>query len=147
MGRKSGVFSALLVMAAFAAAASPQARKAGTDSKTINHVLNRLGYGPTPATIERVRQMGISAYTDEQLHPERISDSAAAARLAGFTTLTKSTAELAQEYFLPAMQQRRQQQRRAAQAEPNDTDMQPGTQPKRTPEQMEMARAQRAVIA
>jgi uncharacterized protein (DUF1800 family) len=39
----------------------------------VFHVLNRLAYGPTPADVERVRQLGIDGYIDEQLHPERIS--------------------------------------------------------------------------
>jgi uncharacterized protein (DUF1800 family) len=117
------------------------------DNKTIVHVLNRLGFGPTPAAVDRVRQIGLPAYLDEQLHPERIADTAMAARLAGFTTLTRSSADLAAEYFLPAMQQRRDQQRRAAQTGTNEPGRpEPGTPPQRTPEQMELARMQRAVI-
>ena len=45
-----------------------------TDDAAIVHVLNRIGFGPTPAAIERVRRVGIRAYVDEQLHPERIDD-------------------------------------------------------------------------
>ena len=37
------------------------------------HVLNRMAYGPLPGDIERVRQMGVERYIDEQLHPERIA--------------------------------------------------------------------------
>src|SRR5688572_14730288 len=85
------------------------------DDATIIHVLNRIGFGPTPAAIERVRRVGVRAYVDEQLHPERLDDSAMTARLAGLATLSKSTRELAEDYFLPAMMQRREQQRRAAQ--------------------------------
>jgi uncharacterized protein (DUF1800 family) len=33
------------------------------------HVLNRLAYGPRAGDIERVRQMGVQAYIDEQLNP------------------------------------------------------------------------------
>ena len=43
------------------------------DQKTI-HLLNRIGYGPRPGDIERVKQMGIDKYVDLQLHPERIDD-------------------------------------------------------------------------
>ncbi|WP_076592951.1 DUF1800 domain-containing protein [Herminiimonas arsenitoxidans] len=35
-------------------------------------VLNRLGYGPKPGDIERVKQIGITRYIDQQLHPENI---------------------------------------------------------------------------
>ena len=37
------------------------------------HVLNRLAYGPAPGDMERVAQMGVERYLDEQLHPERIA--------------------------------------------------------------------------
>jgi len=33
------------------------------------HVLNRLAYGPRPGDIERVRQIGVQAYMEEQLNP------------------------------------------------------------------------------
>ena len=33
------------------------------------HVLNRLAYGPRPGDIDRVRQIGVQAYIDEQLNP------------------------------------------------------------------------------
>jgi uncharacterized protein (DUF1800 family) len=44
-----------------------------TGEQAALHVLNRLGYGPRPGDIERVRQMGVDRYLDEQLHPETIS--------------------------------------------------------------------------
>jgi len=33
------------------------------------HVLNRLAYGPRPGDIDRVRQIGVQAYIEEQLNP------------------------------------------------------------------------------
>ena len=36
------------------------------------HGLNRLAYGPAPADLGRVMQMGMERYIDEQLRPERI---------------------------------------------------------------------------
>ena len=47
------------------------------DDEAIEHVLNRLGYGPRPGDVERVRAMGLGRYIDEQLHPERLADAAA----------------------------------------------------------------------
>src|SRR5215469_5804616 len=44
--------------------------------KRINHVLNRIAFGPRPGDVEAVRRMGIDKYIDLQLHPERISDAA-----------------------------------------------------------------------
>lgn len=86
------------------------------DDKAIVHVLNRLGFGPRPGDIERVRSIGLAAYIDQQLHPERISDTQMAARLAAFSTLMLSTRELANDYFIPAMRARRQGKNRADRA-------------------------------
>jgi uncharacterized protein (DUF1800 family) len=121
----------------------PAARK--SDDATAIHVLNRLGFGPTPTAIERVKRMGVRAYVEEQLHPQRIDDAAMTPRLSGFTTLTRSTRDLAEDYFLPAMMERREQQRRAQNGGPSTDAAAPDT-PKRTPEQMELARMQRTVI-
>ncbi|MEO8936238.1 MAG: DUF1800 domain-containing protein [Burkholderiaceae bacterium] len=38
----------------------------------VAHVLNRVAYGPRPGDVERVRRIGVDAYIDEQLTPERI---------------------------------------------------------------------------
>jgi len=122
----------------------PAAQK--SDDATAIHVLNRLGFGPTPTAIERVKRMGVRAYVEEQLHPQRIDDAAMTPRLSGFTTLTRSTRDLAEDYFLPAMMERREQQRRAAQNGGPSTDAAALDTPKRTPEQMELARMQRTVI-
>ena len=117
-----------------------------TDDAAIVHVLNRIGFGPTPAAIERVRRVGVRAYVDEQLHPERIDDPAVAARLAAFSTLPRSSRDLAEEYFVPAMMERREQQRREAQNGGPAPEAGASQPPKRTPEQMELARMQRTVI-
>jgi uncharacterized protein (DUF1800 family) len=86
------------------------------DDKTIAHVLNRLGFGPRPGEIERVRSMGLAAYIDQQLHPERIADTQMAGRLASFSTLALSTRELASDYFIPAMRAHREAKSRADRA-------------------------------
>ena len=46
------------------------------DDQAIVHVLNRIGFGPRPGDVEKVRAMGLQRYIDEQLHPERIADAA-----------------------------------------------------------------------
>jgi len=139
--------AALVVALASTVLVLAQPAPAATDDRAIVHVLNRLGFGPTPAAIERVRRLGIRVYVDEQLQPERIPDEALAPRLAGFTTLTKSSRDLAEDYFLPAMMQRREAQRRSAgSGEPPTPDAGAPDPAKRTPEQMELARAARTVI-
>jgi uncharacterized protein (DUF1800 family) len=44
------------------------------------HLLRRVGFGPTPAELQRVLAMGRQAYVDEQLTPQSIDDSEAEAR-------------------------------------------------------------------
>ena len=85
-----------------AAAAPP------TDDRTIEHVLNRLGYGPRPDDIEKLRHTGVNAYIEQQLHPERVDDAAIEARLAPLKTLEMSQSALAREIFIPAQQEKRQ---------------------------------------
>jgi uncharacterized protein (DUF1800 family) len=57
------------------------------------HVLNRLSFGPRPGDVENVSAMGIEAYIERQLSPERISDPVVESKLAGFTSLKMSLAE------------------------------------------------------
>jgi len=67
------------------------------DDAAIVHVLSRTGFGPRPGDVERVKSLGLQRYIDEQLHPERIPDSAIASRLAGLTTLGMSSQQIAQD--------------------------------------------------
>jgi len=43
----------------------------------VLRMLNRAGYGPRPGDVARVRELGLEAYLEEQLHPEAIDDLAA----------------------------------------------------------------------
>src|SRR5258705_2821460 len=143
---------ALLAAAALTAGSSGSAVPARPDDKTILHVLNRIGYGARPGDVDRVRQVGLAAYIDQQLHPERIADSGMTARLAGFGTLNKSSRQLAEEYYVPALEVRQQVKRNAAKdpAMKDDPAMKPDAsadgRPARTPEQMELARKSRQVL-
>ncbi len=102
-------------------AGSPSARRVDVpsrpDARTITHVLNRITYGVRPGDVERVRQMGLTAYIDQQLHPERIPDAAVEERLVAFTTLTMTSAELSEKYYGPAIELRRDQALKQARAE------------------------------
>jgi len=63
----------------------PSYAVADNNEALVAHVLNRIAFGPRPGDVDRVRQMGVNAYIDEQLHPERIPVSAQLqARLASF---------------------------------------------------------------
>jgi uncharacterized protein (DUF1800 family) len=72
----------------------------GTD-EAIQHALNRLAYGPRPGEVERVRQMGLAKWIDQQLNPKTIDDRAMEARLNIYPTLTMTTAQLLAEYPNP----------------------------------------------
>ena len=112
------------------------------DDRTIVHVLNRIGFGAAPGDVARVRALGLSAYIDQQLHPERIDDSGLATRLAAFDTLSKSTEEMASQFYLPAQMARRALQRQQAQ-EP--AEMTPA-QREMSPDQAEAVHKERQAL-
>src|SRR5262249_2969425 len=74
------------------------------DAHRILHVLNRLGYGPRPGDLERVRQMGLERWIERQLEPERIPDSALEAALGDYPVLAMSAADLYRDYPPPRPQ-------------------------------------------
>jgi len=78
-----------------------------TEEEQALHVANRLGYGPTPGEVERIRKIGIPAYLEEQLHPERIDDSDLERRLRGLGTLFLTPRELAAMMPAPGAAPRR----------------------------------------
>src|SRR5262249_6730435 len=116
------------------------------DDKTILHVLNRMGFGARPGDVERVREMGLTAYIDRQLHPDRIPYEEMAARLSNLETVNKSTRQLASEYFEPAMRARREAKQETAKTAEKNPSTQDEGKPARTPEQMEAARKAREVV-
>ena len=81
-----------LAAATLTAASQGSAVPAKPDDKTILHVLNRIGFGARPGDVERVRQIGLAAYIEQQLHPDRMADAQVAARLAGLETLDQELA-------------------------------------------------------
>jgi uncharacterized protein (DUF1800 family) len=143
-----GSFCALMLIgsgappAALVAAASSAVPKS-PDDKTIAHVLNRLGFGPTPGDIERVRKIGLDKYIDQQLRPETLPDEGMTSRLSSFDTLNRSSRELAEDYFLPAQMERRQAQQQAA-SQPADSAT--DKRDMRTPAQIELMQGERRVF-
>ena len=85
--------------------------------QAILHALNRLAYGPRPGEVERVRQMGLAKWIEQQLNPSSIDDKAVEARLEDYQTLRMSTAKLIAEYPQPkpAVNQAERQARERAQ--------------------------------
>jgi uncharacterized protein (DUF1800 family) len=79
-----------------------------TEDEAILQALNRLGFGPRPGDVERVRQMGLPQWVEAQLHPESIDDSGLESRLERFPTLKMTSARLLEEFPEPQMAARRQ---------------------------------------
>jgi uncharacterized protein (DUF1800 family) len=85
--------------------------------EAIFHALNRLAYGPRPGDVERVRQMGLSKWIDQQLNPSSIDDKALDARLEDYPTLKMSTTKLMEEYPQPKQAEKEAAKRAQAQLE------------------------------
>jgi uncharacterized protein (DUF1800 family) len=71
-----------------------------TDESTL-HALNRLGYGPRPGDIERIRKMGLEKWVEQQLHPDSMSDSELDERLQKYPTIMMSSTRLLDEFPPP----------------------------------------------
>src|SRR5213594_485151 len=79
---------------------------APTDDAAIVHALSRLGFGPRPGDVERVKAIGLSAWIERQLDPARIDDHAAMQTISVLPTLTMTTAQLQREYPQPDPRQK-----------------------------------------
>ena len=99
--------AALLSVVGLAAASAGDGRAPMTASEQAIHVLNRLGFGPRPGDVDRVLAMGVPAYVEQQLRPERIPDETATAALKRFPTLAMTTAELVEKFERPLREARR----------------------------------------
>lgn len=85
--------------------------------EAIFHALNRLAYGPRPGDVERVRQMGLAKWIDQQLNPNSIDDKALEARLEDYPTLKMSSAKLMEDYPQPKPAEKEAAKRAQAQLE------------------------------
>ena len=80
-----------------------------TEEQKVIHFLNRTSFGPTREEVQKVNRLGIRAYLEEQLRPEKISDSLVEEKLAGLKTMRLSSRELI-ELYPPPRQQAGQQE-------------------------------------
>ena len=84
---------------------------ASTPSSSIDervlHVLQRVTYGPRPGDVEQVKAIGLAAWLERQLDPERIDDAVTERALATLPTLTMSIGDLQREYPRPDAETRR----------------------------------------
>jgi hypothetical protein len=79
-----------------------------TEDQAIVHALNRLGYGPRPGDVQRVKNMGLGKWIDRQLHPESLNDSPLETRLSRFSTLSMSSEALLQKFPRPQVAAKRE---------------------------------------
>jgi len=69
------------------------------------HALNRFTFGPRPGEVERVAAMGVDKWFEQQLHPEKIDNSAMQSRLAGFRTLNMDARTMVENFPPPQVLQ------------------------------------------
>jgi uncharacterized protein (DUF1800 family) len=94
-----------------AARRDPQAGAPLSLAEQVDHALSRATFGPRPGDRARVARLGVVAFLEEQLHPERIADDALEARVRSrYKVVDASPAELMKE--LLARQEQRKEQKR-----------------------------------
>jgi uncharacterized protein (DUF1800 family) len=102
--RRISLAAALLVASACTSLPRPAPMADGRvtpDDGAIRHLLNRVTFGARAGDVDRVRQIGVARFLDEQLHPQLISDTALDARLRDLHGLTISPRAFATDYYQP----------------------------------------------
>jgi uncharacterized protein (DUF1800 family) len=111
------VLAALVAGAPAVSTASVSSQRAPlTSREKALHVLNRLAFGPRPGDVDRVLEMGVGAWIEQQLNPEAIPDAAATARLKELPTLSMSQGEIFDTFEKPVREARRQRKAAAGTA-------------------------------
>jgi len=106
-----------------------------TERQRVLHALGRLGYGPRPGDVEAVERMGVAAWIEAQLAPERLADPAVEARLARLGVPTMSPRALMDAYPPPNLTRRQ------------GMEMRPERTPQRLIGELQQARVLRAVYS
>ena len=73
------------------------------DRQRALHALNRLTFGPRPGDVDRVMALGVDKWIDQQLHPDKIDDSALNSRLAPFRTLNMNAQQMVTAFPPPQL--------------------------------------------
>jgi uncharacterized protein (DUF1800 family) len=97
---------------------APTEPREQTADQQVQQVLNRLGFGPRPGDVAKVRAMGVDQWIGLQLAPDRIDDGAADRIVASYEVLGKPTSELVAMYDRGQVAIRKQQK---SQAQSGDT--------------------------
>jgi uncharacterized protein (DUF1800 family) len=97
------ILETLLLCASLASAgdvpAAPPPRM--SERERALQALNRLGYGPRPGDLEKVQAMGVDAWIEAQLQPDRIPDAAVESRLKTYPSLLMTGSQLMDAYPNP----------------------------------------------
>ncbi len=72
-----------------------------TDDQRIAQVLSRLTFGARPGDFEKVKQMGVAAFINQQLDPDSIDNTALIAKLKRLPTLNMATPVIIEQYTPP----------------------------------------------
>lgn len=100
---ESMIIGALLLCAALASAADapavPPARM--SERERALQALDRLGYGPRPGDLEKVEALGVDAWIENQLQPDRIPDAAVESRLKAYPSLLMTGSRLMEAFPNP----------------------------------------------
>jgi len=95
------LFLIIAGLTVLAAARKKQEPPAVGDRQRVLHALNRFTFGPRPGDVDRVSQQGVDRWFEQQLQPEKISDSDLEARLAPLRTLRMDTREIVENFPPP----------------------------------------------
>ena len=98
------LLAGVLLFQGFSSAGARRAPKKGTtmtQDQRVAHVLSRLTFGARPGDFEKVKAMGVEAFTAQQLDPDLIDNSAAIARLRKLQTLNMATPAIIEQYTPP----------------------------------------------
>ena len=112
--KKTVAFMLLVALLAAQPLVSAQKRAKSqnlSEEQRITHVLNRLGFGARPGDVERVKAMGLENYINQQLNPEKISDTVAENKVRDLSVINMTTAELYEKYPQPGQLLRQLQAR------------------------------------
>jgi uncharacterized protein (DUF1800 family) len=91
------------------AAVAPTDHREQTADQQVQQVLNRLGFGPRPGDVAKVRAMGVDEYIALQLEPTKVDDGATERILASYEMLGRPTSEIVALYEETQVAVRRQQ--------------------------------------
>ena len=99
----SAILALSIVASSIIPAAAQKRAKATelTEEQRIVHVLNRLGFGARPGDVERVKAIGLETYINQQLSPEKLTDTVAENKVKDLSVLNMTTADLYEKFPQP----------------------------------------------